>query len=191
MQEGFNKFWFLAINSHAGHNHSLDFIAIVFAQYTPYLFIGMLFYLWFSKRKDEALFAGYAATLGIVLNQLIGILYFHPRPFMGNLGYTLLSHKAENSFPSDHTTFLFSIALILLTLKSTRILGVFAVLFSFVCGVSRIYCGVHWPYDIIGSIMVSISVVSTIYCFKKEIIPLNKYIIALWNKIISRNSFAK
>ncbi len=188
--ESFNKIWFLDINSYAGHNHFLDFIVILIAQYTPYIFILILFYFWFTNKKDEALFAGYAATLGVVLNQLIGFIYFHPRPFMQDIGHVLLLHKSESSFPSDHATFLFSIAFMFLTFKTTRILGILAVLFSLACGVGRVYCGVHWPYDIVGSIIVSILVVFTICSFKKEISPFNKYIVTLYKKKFSRSNFA-
>jgi undecaprenyl-diphosphatase len=181
--EDFNKDWFLAINSYAGHNHTLDFIITIIAQYTPYLFIAGLFYLWFTHRKNEALFAGYAATLGIIFNQIIGLFYFHPRPFMENLGYTLLSHKAENSFPSDHTTFLFSIAFMLLAFKSTNKLAMVAIVFSLACGVGRIYCGVHWPYDIGASIFIAILAASIISDFEKKIDIVNQKIINIWDKI--------
>ncbi len=188
--EGLNRLWFLAINSYAGHNHTLDFIIMIIAQYTPYLFIAVLFYLWFTKKRNEALYAGYAATLGVILNLIIGLFYFHPRPFMEGIGHALFVHKSENSFPSDHTTFLFSIAFMFLTFKSTRVLGIIAIIFSLMCGIGRIYSGVHWPFDIIGSIIVSAFVVSIINSLKNHISPLNKLIIETYDKILSRNRIA-
>jgi undecaprenyl-diphosphatase len=72
---------------------------------------------------------------------------------MENLGTTLLAHKPENSFPSDHTTFTLSIALMLITFKSTRILGIILSFLALWCGIARVYSGVHWPFDIVGSIV--------------------------------------
>lgn len=184
--EELNKIWFLTINAHAGVNHTLDFIIEIIAQYTPYLFIAGLFYLWFTHRKNEALFAGYATTLGIIVNQIIGLFYFHPRPYMENLGHTLLTHKNDSSFPSDHTTFLFSIAFMLLAFKSTNKLAMIAIIFSLACGVARIYCGVHWPYDIVASILVSFLVVGLINNFKSNFYPINKLVISVWNKIFPK-----
>ncbi len=44
-------------------------------------------------------------------------LWFHPRPFMMPLGHTRISHPADNSFPSDHGTVMFSAAFALLSLR--------------------------------------------------------------------------
>ncbi len=179
-----NKEIFLLINSFAGKYHVLDLIMIAAAKTMPYIFIILLFYLWFSDRKNEALFAGYATTLGIVINGIIGLVYFHPRPFMEHLGTMLIHHKPGNSFPSDHTTFTMSIALTLLTFKSTRILGILLTFLALWCGIARIYVGVHWPFDILGSIIVSIIAVIIIVLLKKSLQKLNNFIINIWNKIL-------
>ena len=178
-----NQNIFLSINSYAQQNHTIDFFMTTIAQYLPYVFIGLLFYLWFTNRKNEALYAGYATTLGVSINSIIGLFYFHPRPFMENIGVTLLAHKPENSFPSDHTTFVISIALMLITFKSTRKLGIISLILALWCGVARIYCGVHYPFDILGSIVVSIIAVSIILLLKNKLAVVNEFIISIWNKI--------
>ena len=179
-----NQELFLTINNYATTNHDIDFIMISFAKYIPYIFIGLLFYLWFSNKQNEALYAGYTTTLGVTINSMIGLFYFHPRPFMDNLGVALLSHKAENSFPSDHTTFVVSIAFMLLTFKQTRTIGVVASILALWCGVARIYCGVHYPFDILGSIVVSIVAVTIIKLLSSKLNCLNIFIISLYNKIL-------
>ena len=178
-----NQNIFSLINSLANKNHFLDIVMVAVAKGMPYIFIGSLFYLWFSGRKEEALYSGFATTLGVVINFIIASIYFHSRPFVDNLGVTLISHKADNSFPSDHTTFLFSIALMLLTLKSTRVLGVIATLFALWCGVARVYVGVHYPFDIIGSFFVSIVAVTIITLLKNRLKIINSSIISIWNRI--------
>ncbi len=180
-----NQKLFLYINSFAEKNHFMDLTMIIIAQITPYLFIFLLFYLWFSKRKNEALYAGYATTLGVFINQIIGLFYFHPRPFMDHLGTTLLSHKADSSFPSDHTTFTLSIAFMLLTFKPTRIIGIITTFLALWCGIARVYIGVHYPFDILGSVVVSILAVIVIMIFKNKLIVLNNFVISIWQKILS------
>jgi len=179
-----NKEIFLFINSFAGKNHILDLTMIAAAKAMPYIFIIFLFYLWFSNRKNEALFAGYATTLGVLINGIIGLVYFHPRPFMEHLGTMLIHHKPGNSFPSDHTTFTMSIALMLLTFKSTRILGIVLTILALWCGIARIYVGVHWPFDILGSIIVSITAVIIIILLKNPLQKLNNFILKIWNKLL-------
>ena len=181
--ETLNQNIFLSINSNAGQSNTIDFLMTTIAQYLPYIFIGLLFYLWFTSRKNEALYTGYATTLGVSINSIIGLFYFHPRPFMENLGITLLAHKPENSFPSDHTTFVISIALMLITFKSTRNLGIISLVLALWCGVARIYCGVHYPFDIMGSIIVSVFAVIIISILKDKFSGLNNIIISIWNKI--------
>ena len=162
----------------------IDFLMVLIAQYTPFLFIGLLFYLWFSNRQNEVLYSGYTTTIGVVINQILGMFYFHPRPYMDNLGFDLLSHQPETSFPSDHTTFTLSIAFMLLTFKSTRTLGIIASIFALWCGVARVYCGVHYPFDILGSVIVAICSAIIIQLLKNKLLHLNKYIISIYNKII-------
>jgi undecaprenyl-diphosphatase len=81
------------------------------------VFIAVLFYLWFSSRGDgkySALVAGYSAIAGVLINRFITLFYFHHRPFMLEMGTQLVYHVPESSFPSDHTTFMLSIAAMLL-----------------------------------------------------------------------------
>ncbi len=179
-----NQDIFLSINSYALKSHLLDSVMTVAARDMPFLFIGLLLYLWFKNKKDEALYAGYATTLGVGINLVTGLFYFHNRPFMDHLGVTLLAHKAENSFPSDHTTFTVSIALMLLYFKSTRTIGVISTFLALWCGIARVYSGVHYPFDIMGSIIVSIIAVVVIAILKNRLTTVNKYIISTWYRII-------
>ena len=179
-----NQNIFLSINSYTQKSHLIDTVMVAAAKDMPFLFIALLFYLWFTKRKEEALYAGYATTLGVGINLIIGTFYFHNRPFMDHLGVALLSHKAENSFPSDHTTFTMSIALMLLCFKSTRIIGIIATFLALWCGIARIYAGVHYPFDILGSVVVSIVAVVVITMLKNRLSIVNKFIISTWYKII-------
>lgn len=178
-----NQNIFLSVNSYVGQNHSIDFLMIIFAQYLPYIFIGLLIYLWFNDKKNEALYSGYSTTLGVGLNLTIGMFYFHPRPFMDNLGFNLLSHNPENSFPSDHTTFALSIAFMLLSFKSTRILGIITSILALSSGIARVYCGVHYLFDILGSTVVAIVSILIILKIKSKLLNINKYIIIKYNKL--------
>ncbi|WP_331775935.1 undecaprenyl-diphosphatase [Sulfurospirillum sp. 1612] len=189
--EHFNILWYQDINTYAGVYPWIDFLMQSVATVTPYLFIVMLFYLWFSKRKNLALFAGYAAILGVLINQIIGLFYFHPRPFMENLGHVLLSHSADSSFPSDHVSFTVSIALTLTAFKTTRTLGIIAFILGLFCGVARIYCGVHWPFDIIGAVMVAGLASFLVLRYQTQWSELNHVIITMYHKIIKKEFLAK
>ncbi len=186
-----NKELFLWINSFNQTNIILDKIGIFLAEYSPYIFILFSLYIWFIKKekcKEIVLNAGYSAILGIVINFIISIFYFHARPFMDKIGNTLVTHKAENSFPSDHTTFMLSIAFILLYFKETRFAGIILSILGLVGGFSRVFVGVHYPFDIFGSIIVAIISAYIIFSLesKGKLKFINNFIINLYYKIIKK-----
>jgi undecaprenyl-diphosphatase len=63
--------------------------------------------LWFfvdKNKKASLMEATEASTIGLAINQVIGLFYFHPRPCMIGLATPLFPHGPETSFPSDHAT---------------------------------------------------------------------------------------
>lgn len=94
-------------------------------------------------------------ALALCCNLLIGLLFMHPRPFMIPLGHTYLAHAAETSFPSDHAVVFFAAGLALCTWRLA--LGGGVVVLGAAVGLARIYLGVHFPFDIVGSLLVAIA----------------------------------
>jgi len=170
-----NQNIFLLVNSLANQNYFLDMFMIFSAKAMPYIFIVLEIYLYFIvKKKNEAIFAFYSVVVSLGLNFIISLFYFHNRPFMDNLGVMLIQHTPENSFPSDHTTFLFAISfsLIFSKIKYSYILLFFALL----GGMARVYVGVHYPFDIVGGIFSGLFGAIIIYLFRDRLLFLNKFI---------------
>lgn len=184
--EELNKQLFLFINTNTGVNYNLDLAAIIIADYTAYLFLFIMLYTWFTNRKYETLYAGYAASLGLLINQIIGLFYYHNRPFVDGLGINILSHNVENSFPSDHTTLLISITIIFMSFYTTKIVGKILLVLAILCSLSRIYCGVHYPFDIAGSIIVAGLSSLIIYNLREKLIYINEKLIKIYNLVISK-----
>ncbi len=182
-----NVYTFNMINQFAGSNILLDKIMIITAKYLPLIFVLFLLLLWFSdiKTKNIVLYSTYSAILGIVMNFFIGLFYFHPRPFMENIGHALINHIPDTSFPSDHTTFMLSIAFMLLYFKKTRKVGIALSVLGLFGGISRIFCGVHYPIDILGSVIVAIISSYVIFLSESELQKINKLLIELYNKVLN------
>ena len=177
-----NETLFLIINNLAGKSHILDILAISLSKGMPYIFILVEIYLYFiAKKKKETLFAFYSVIISLGISFLISLVYFHNRPFMDNLGTMLITHKAETSFPSDHTTFLFAIAWSFMFFR-VKFWSLFLVLALF-GGVARIYVGVHYPFDILGGIVIGLVGASLIYIFREKLEKLNEIIFMVENKI--------
>ena len=175
---------FNVINHFAGNNILLDRLGILAAKYFPIIFILFLIYLWFKKNKIVTLYSGYSATLGILLNFLITSFYFHPRPFMDKIGTLLIKHKPETSFPSDHTTFMLSIAFMLLYFKETRKASIILSVLGILGGIARIFCGLHYPFDILGSSFVALVSSFIIFTLKNKLQRFNSLIISSYSKIV-------
>lgn len=103
-----------------------------------------------STRKVmlEAVASG---TLAIVFNQLIDLVWQHPRPFMIGLGHTYLAHAADSSFPSDHLSLWWAVSFTLLLHRGTRLVGSAMSIAGLSVAWSRIYLGVHFPLDMVGA----------------------------------------
>ena len=184
---------FTAINNLAGHNSPVDNFAVILSEYLPYFFILVLLYFWFKKHPEKhrdrniILYAGYATILGLAINRLITLFYFHPRPFMDHLGTTLIEHVAESSFPSDHTTFMLAIALTFIYFSQTRIAGIILLALGIIGGLARVYSGIHYPFDVLGSLFVAGFSSYLIFLTKQKFTRFNVALLSFYQKI----SFSK
>lgn len=150
---------FLALNS-SGHPAALKVaIAKVAALSLTYVAVALVpsLWIWGTQSKRGALLSttiGVSVALGI--NQILGLLWVEPRPFMIRLGHTLIPHAADNSFPSDHATFVWGLGFALIATSAYRIWGTVACLLGLSVAWSRIYLGVHFPIDMATSFIVAL-----------------------------------
>jgi len=138
------------------------------------------------KKKNIAIFAFFSMVLALGINQVIGLFYFHNRPFMDGLGTTLVHHVAESSFPSDHTTFMFGIAIFIYVSMKNKILGQILLVLALIGGMSRVFIGVHYPFDIMGSIITATIASMIIYRFHDKLQAINNIIFKIENKIFNK-----
>ncbi len=131
------------------------------------LLTTLLWWAWFrnsktEKRDREFVVAGIAlamtATLLARLIALFAPLRIRPRYDVA-MHFKIPSGSADldmlnwSSFPSDHATLFFCIAMILFFIS--RKVGVFALLHAlFVVSLPRIYFGLHYPTDILGGMVI-------------------------------------
>jgi len=172
-----NQSIFTFINRFAEKNNFLDTFMISLAEYTPYIFLVILIFYWFYLKKENkniVLYAGYSVLLGLFINRIISIFYSHNRPFMDGLGKNLVEHTPDNSFPSDHTTFMLSIAFSFLFFAKTRTLGIVLTIIGILSGFSRVFVEVHYPFDILGSILTAFLASSLIFIFRAKFKFLNQ-----------------
>lgn len=153
-----NNQLFLFINAGPGAPpalvHVAEFIASQLIDLIPFLLVGL--WIWGRRAARPGLLAtSTAAGLALGANQLVGFLWYEPRPFMIGLGRTLIPHVPENSFPSDHTTFILAVGIALMTTRAAPTWGKAVIVLGGVVAWSRIYLGLHYPIDMLGSAVIA------------------------------------
>jgi undecaprenyl-diphosphatase len=154
LMESLNQTFFLWLNAPEHPNALTLTLAMFFAEQLIWAVPILMGVGWLRGSKDTRetmLIATASGLLGLLINQVIGLAWPHPRPFMIGLGHTLIPHVADSSFPSDHLTLWWAIAFSLALRRGPRTAGVALVLLGVPIAWARIYLGVHFPLDMLGA----------------------------------------
>ncbi len=151
---------FQAINGLAGHHPIVDAIFAMISGYGPYMLLGALALLWFwpgdrpqrDRRQRAILIAVLSVAVALLVNQAIIRLWDRPRPFVAHAATLLLPPSPEPSFPSDHATFGFAVAIALLF--AARRIGVLTLIFATLLAFSRVYTGEHYVSDVAAGALI-------------------------------------
>lgn len=160
--EGLNDSLFLMINAPLHPAAWTVTLAVLLANWAvPAIVLGFVA-LWIrapARHRPALVTATLAMLAGEGCNQLAGMLVLEPRPFMAGLGHTLIAHVPDNSFPSDHATFVWCLGFSLIAVARGRLRVAGWGLAGIGLGVAwaRVYLGVHFPADMAGSAAVSLA----------------------------------
>ncbi len=144
--------------------------------------------LWLSgdaRQRETALKACAVTLAALGANQLIGLAWQHPRPFMIGLGHTFLAHAPDSSFPSDHAT-VFAAVTIALLAGGMRRLGGWTLAGGVAVAWSRIFLGVHFPLDMIGALAVTAAVYTVLSpVWRRAGAPLTELAVAVHRRLLA------
>ncbi|MCH7336664.1 phosphatase PAP2 family protein [Acinetobacter sp. NIPH 2699] len=170
---------FHSINSLATHSTWIDNIVIFLADDLNTVFISLLVFLLVIKWKTYSLIFSktlFIVLISLLLCDLVDAFYHHPRPFQFGVGHKLIGHGASSSFPSQHTLTMVIIACSYL-IAGFKLIGGIGLVLSLVVGLSRVYVGVHFPFDIVGAFLIGFMLVVFVnYSLKELAIRLRKAI---------------
>jgi len=128
-----------------------------------------LVFLWFQKRKGVVVLALMLATVSVsdpVCNRIVKQLVVRLRPCDERAhldGRFLIGRKQSRSFPSSHATNMFAQATLLSLFWRRKWISAVAFSFAALIGFSRIYVGVHYPFDVAAGAALGILVGATVY----------------------------
>lgn len=206
-----NYQFFLDINRYAGHWPWLDGVMIFFANTMIFFWPVFLLLLWGRPRawrrhplrpgeaaiiqecRATVLWIVGACLLAYAFNLGIEHWIFEPRPFVSHTVHLLLSHAADDSFPSDHTAVSFAIVGMLFftfpallfaagrkrveqegrqrafgLLRPLLFMGTALVLACSI-GLARVFVGVHYPGDILGGALSGLCAATVVTLMRRRL----------------------
>jgi len=154
---------FHTLNGSLRGDDSAQDAAEIYNAWAIFALVAVAALTWFLARpggslrsKLAAASAGISAVVALLVNAVLGDLWYHPRPFADHPKQTVLlvHHGSDNSFPSDHASVAFAVAFAVLIFH--RRLGILLLAAAVGVGLDRIFVGVHYPIDVLTSVFVGL-----------------------------------
>ena len=149
-----------------------------FGDEIAFLVAALILFWCVDKRKGYYILA--VGFIGTMANQFMKLWFRIPRPWVLDENFTILEQAREAasgySFPSGHSqSAVGTFGGIAATMKN-KIVRVVAIVIAVLVPFSRMYIGVHTPYDVVVSILIALALV---FSFRKPVMEAMKGIIAL------------
>jgi len=125
-----------------------------------YVFLLIFAIAWLRGSREiktgiikAAIFTAITLSISEVLSAVLNT----PRPFVMEVGRTLIEHAPTGSFPSNHMSIFSGIAFAYY-FSAQRDLGRILLWTAWLVAWSRIYVGVHFPIDMVGAFLIALAV---------------------------------
>lgn len=160
------------INAPAGSDAVLDQVMLAITHYGVPLLILAVAAQWWSPSnrrhiRHACIAAGLSFLIGLGLNQTILLFVHRIRPYDAGFTHLIIARSADWSFPSDHATATFAVALAFL-LQGLRGRATALLLAAMAVCISRIYVGTHYATDILGGAATAATAALAVHALYRE-----------------------
>lgn len=127
-------------------------------------FAGVAWALWTKPSRRGYLFCGVVVCgLAAMAAHALAAYVNSPRPFMVGLSPTYVPHGSRGGLPSAHATVLWTLAFLCLLRVDLRRLGLWVSSCALAVCWARVYCGLHFPLDILAGMGLAMAIALTFY----------------------------
>jgi undecaprenyl-diphosphatase len=127
---------------------------------------------------------GCAVALGLA--QLVLHFWPQPRPFMLHVGTQYLGHAAGPGLPSHHVTFLWALGFSALGTRRLAVLGLPLLAVGLAVGWSRVFLGVHFPYDVLAAAPVALAGAVAARLLQRLAVPVYAWVVFHYDRLDRR-----
>ena len=141
----------------------MNSVIVVLAQYVPFLVPVVAAVVWLLLHRDArislAIRAVVAFAVALLLIKVSAMAHTDPRPFVVDPSVRpLFPHVNDNGFPSDHTTMVATVSLLVLPYR--RRVGVALLVVSVLVAWARVASHVHHTQDVVAGALIGLVAVA-------------------------------
>jgi undecaprenyl-diphosphatase len=121
---------------------------------------------WAEKRRERrrgAVLATASAAIALLINQPVSHLVDRARPYLAHPAHAhlLIARSHDASFPSDHATGGFALAVAVFLYDRT--IGTLLLVLAAVLAFTRVYVGTHYPGDVVAGALIGAAVAVSLF----------------------------
>ncbi|WP_432210850.1 phosphatase PAP2 family protein [Acinetobacter variabilis] len=137
----------------------IDYASLI-AHDLVYVFLLIFAIAWLRgshEVKTGIIKAAIFTAITLSISEVLSAVLNTPRPFVMEVGRTLIEHAPTGSFPSNHMSIFSGIAFAYY-FSAQRDLGRILLWTAWLVAWSRVYVGVHFPIDMVGAFLIALAV---------------------------------
>lgn len=132
--------------------------------------------------RQELLRTLAAVSVSLAVAQVVAHIWPQPRPFALHLGNQYLTHSLDPGMPSYHVTVIWTCALWALMSARFGLWGFPLLALGLVVGWSRVYLGVHFPFDILAAFPVALGGVAIVRSLGRTLLRPEQKVLRLYDE---------